>query len=316
MKRLLAATVIGVLTSGASLGAASDDALSVGIRQLAEGDIDQAVITLDGAVRRLSAEPGHESQLATADLYLGLAHLSLSQVDKARNDVREALKINRALTMDPAQFPPPMVKLFSEVKAELAKMGLEEPTEVLEESRPAAPPPPVAQRPATAPVEKRGGGGKVALLVVGGGAAAAGVALAVGGGGSTDNGSPTTVTTTPPTTVPAPSPTPTPTPTPAPTPTPPGSAGFPFQLLTSDDTSRSFDLAVGKGPLKARLSTASPTHFLLVVQQGGTVLGQSTDLTPFEVSVTAAAGRCTIKIQPQTDFRPIQGEVDVTFQRP
>jgi hypothetical protein len=88
-------------------------------------------------------------------------------------------------------------------------------------------------------------------------------------------------------------------------------------LSTTNDTTRSFSVSVGQGPLKARLTTTpSGARFALSVQEGGTVLGQTSDVTPFELNVTAAAGRCTIRIENLSGFAPIQGEVDVTFQRP
>jgi hypothetical protein len=149
-------------------------ALAQGVRQVEEGDLATAIITLDGVVQTLSTVKGGEKDLATAHLYLGMAHLGLSQWERAKVEMREAWRNNKGMKLDPMKFPPRVIQAFEAAKAEGVNV-----------QRPAVP---VTQVPVTAPADagnsKKGGSSK-ALLIVGGLAlAGGGVALAGGGGSS------------------------------------------------------------------------------------------------------------------------------------
>jgi hypothetical protein len=185
------------------------DLLKKGIAQVEEGDLENAVITLDDAVRRLSAEPTHEKDLATAHLYLAMAHLGLSRVENAKAEVLAAWRSNKELTLDRSKFPPTIIDMYETARKELtpdpqAKQETakgeptptqlkqdakrEEPKKAAAEAREKAAPKsrPPAPKPAsqTASAEKKHG--SKALLWIGLGVAAAGggvAALAAGGKG-------------------------------------------------------------------------------------------------------------------------------------
>jgi hypothetical protein len=163
--------------------------LEEGIRQAQMGDFEKAVVTLDGAARRLAAEGGRSRELARAYVYLSIAYLGLSQEQKAKAQFLEALKADTEMELDEGEFPPRILEFFEEAREEAVAEGVVEPpptTPSPTEPEPAEPEP-LAETPAPAAApEKKGGGSKTLLLVGGGAAAAAGIALAAGGGG--DNG--------------------------------------------------------------------------------------------------------------------------------
>jgi hypothetical protein len=179
---------LSLATPVVALEAPSDSGLEEGVRQAQLGEFEKAVVTLDGAARRLAAEGGRSRELARAYVYLSIAYLGLSQEQKARAQFLEALKADTEIQLDRAEFPPKILEFFESARKEAVAEGVVAPV-------PAAPaPPPAAATPAepapvaeaAAPVaapEKKGGGSKTLLLVGGGAAAAAGIALAAGGGG-------------------------------------------------------------------------------------------------------------------------------------
>jgi hypothetical protein len=164
--------------------AQSDDPerlLADGIRQVEEGDLEVAVITLDTAVQRLSQPPAKEKDLVLAHLYLGMAHLGLSQWERAKEEMRAAWRNDHELRLDPKKFPPRVIQLYAEVSG-------------------AATAPAATDAPIVSPSPKAGGGsGKSKGLVIGalGAAAVAVGAIAISGGGSTPLAS-TTPTPIPP----------------------------------------------------------------------------------------------------------------------
>jgi len=168
------------------------DDLARGMQQVEGGEFDAAVVTLDGVVRRLAAQPSPPRDLARAYLYLAIAYLGLSQEQTAKATFLDALKADRSLVLSTGEFPPRIVQFFQQVKKESEAAAAQVP--------PAAPAPPAATpgppaRPAPQAAEKKGG--STALLVVGGGAAAALVgALALGGGGGDTGGGGVQATTT------------------------------------------------------------------------------------------------------------------------
>lgn len=161
------ALVLAFPSVGGTQGAGVPEDLAKGIRLVEQGDLDNAVITLDGAVRRLSAEKGRERDLATAYLYRSMAYMGLGQADEAKADMREAWRNNKDMKLDPERFPPRVIQLYEQTKAE-ARQASAPPT--------AAP----SAKPAT---EKKGGGGKGLLIGIGVAAAVGGVVVAIAGGG-------------------------------------------------------------------------------------------------------------------------------------
>ncbi len=149
--------------------------LSQGIRQVEEGDLAAAIITLDGVVQKLAGVQGRTNELALAHLYLGMAHLGVSQWERAKTEMREAWRNNKGLKLDPKKFPPRVIQAYEEAKAEAAS-----------QPKPAGTPlPGPAKSPAETESSKKGRGSSKALLIVGGlGLAGGGLALAGGGGAS------------------------------------------------------------------------------------------------------------------------------------
>lgn len=142
--------------------------LATGIRQVDEGDLEAAVLTLDGAVQRLSAEKGREKDLARAYVYLAVAHLGLGRTEDAKAKLREAWKADHDTRLDSRKFSPRLIQLYEQARQEGN----------------VAPPATATTTPSAPAREKKGGGTK--WLLVGGGLAAVGigVAAAAGGGGA------------------------------------------------------------------------------------------------------------------------------------
>jgi hypothetical protein len=92
-------------------------ALADGIRQVEEGDLEAAIFTLDSVVQELATKPRNERNLALAHLYLGMAHLGLSQLDRAREEMRHAWQSDHTLKLDANRFPPRVIQLYSETVA-------------------------------------------------------------------------------------------------------------------------------------------------------------------------------------------------------
>jgi hypothetical protein len=159
----------------------ADVDLATGIRQVREGDFDAAVITLDGVVKRLSAQKGQAKELGRAYTYLAIAYVGLAQQETAKAKFLEAWKADKSMTLSPKEFPPNIIDFFDQARKEGEKKAEAE-----------AKPTPTTPKPTPSPVattdkpEKKGGGGggKTALIVVGGLAVAGGIALAAKGGSS------------------------------------------------------------------------------------------------------------------------------------
>jgi tetratricopeptide (TPR) repeat protein len=169
VQRVLAACLALALAAPARAQApvVKDADVLQGIRQVEDGDYDAAILTLDNAARRLSADPTRARELSQAYLYLGVAYVGKGHEAAAKAKFREAVMQLRDLTLSPEKFPPKVIDLFEAAREEVAHS-------------PAAAPP-AAAAPATAAAPKKGHG--KTLLIGAGVAAAAGVAIAAGGGG-------------------------------------------------------------------------------------------------------------------------------------
>ena len=97
-------------------GPALDPELEAGIRQVDEGNFEAGIVKLDMVARRLKAAGDKPLQLSRAYLYLGIAHLQLSQEQAARARFAEAVKTDNNLKLSEYEFPPPVIKVFEEAK--------------------------------------------------------------------------------------------------------------------------------------------------------------------------------------------------------
>ena len=158
----------------------TDAEVQRGIRQVEDGDYDPAIVTLDAAARRLTADPSRARDLSQAYLYLGIAYIGKGHEAAAKAKFREAVAQIKDLTLSPDKFPPKVIDLFEAARAEARAQ--------------ATPAPAAAPTPAPAAAGKKGGSGKTILIVGGLAAVGGGVALAAGGGGG--GGATATPTTT------------------------------------------------------------------------------------------------------------------------
>ena len=101
-------------------GRSPADELTAGMRQVDEGDLEAAAVTLQSAIRGLAADKGHEGDLVTARLYLAMTQLGLGRVEDAKAQVAEAARGPR-LTLDPKRYPPTILQLYEQALAAEAK---------------------------------------------------------------------------------------------------------------------------------------------------------------------------------------------------
>jgi cytohesin len=97
-------------------GPALDPELDAGIRQVDEGNFEIGIAKLDAVARRLKAEGDRPLQLSRAYLYLGIAHLRLSQEQAARARFAEAARADQNLKLSEYEFPPPVIRIFEEAR--------------------------------------------------------------------------------------------------------------------------------------------------------------------------------------------------------
>jgi hypothetical protein len=165
MRRALAFLLACTLTASSTLAQPTpspEQEAADGIRQVKEGDFENAVVTLDSAVRRLEGQPERERLLVQALLQLGVALVVLDQGEPARTRFRRALTIDPRLRLKPDAFSPKVIVVFEQARREIQPQVRD---------------------------DGKGGPGK-ALVIVGAGAAAAAVAVALAGG---DDGGPPVV---------------------------------------------------------------------------------------------------------------------------
>jgi hypothetical protein len=165
---------------------AVDTDLANGVRQAQEGDFENAVVTLDGVVRRLAGQPARAKDLARAYTYLSIAYLGLSQEQTAKAKFLEAWKADRDMNLSPREFPPRILEFFEKAREEA---NLASPR--------AATPSPAPRAAAAGSSEPKKKGSKTVPILIGvavlGGV---GAAVAAGGGGSAAP-TPTPTTTLP-----------------------------------------------------------------------------------------------------------------------
>src|SRR5262245_19056969 len=93
--------------------------LKMGIDQLADGDFEAAVFSLDTAVRRYQAMPAAGEPLVRAYVHLGAAYVGLGHAEAAKGKFREALERDPHLRLRAEEFAPNVIKVFD---AQLMKM--------------------------------------------------------------------------------------------------------------------------------------------------------------------------------------------------
>jgi len=98
--------------------AATDAEVQRGTRQVEDGDYDAAIVTLDAAARRLTADPSRARDLSQAYLYLGIAYIGKGHEAAAKAKFREAVAQIKDLTLSPDKFPPKVIDLFEAARAE------------------------------------------------------------------------------------------------------------------------------------------------------------------------------------------------------
>jgi hypothetical protein len=226
----------------------ADAGLATGIRQVREGEFDGALTTLDGVVKRLSAQKGPSKELARAYTYLGIAYVGLAQQEKARASFLEAWRADKAFTPSPKEYPPNIIELFERAKKE---------GELAAKAQAAVPAPAASPaHPAPVAATARSGSSNLALYLLGG-AAVAGGGIAIAAKGSS-----------------GPSPTqPTPTPTPLrPTVTP---SSYSVTLAADRNAgATAFDVS-GPGNLTLRVTINPPLRCITIFCFGVGVLGSN-----------------------------------------
>lgn len=100
-------------------GPSSEPSVRDGVRQVDEGDLQGAVVTLTDALKRMDAAQAPDKERALGYVYLGMAQLGLGQEDPARASLRYAWGLNQGAGLDPKLFPPRVVRLYDEVGADV-----------------------------------------------------------------------------------------------------------------------------------------------------------------------------------------------------
>jgi hypothetical protein len=120
MRRAVAlhiAFVLLMVPDGRIAAAASQD-LATGIRQVQEGDFENAVLTLQAVSRALAGQTTRRPELAQAYLYLGIAHVALDQADPAKAAFKAALGQNKSLRLSEDRFSPKVIAAFEAARRE------------------------------------------------------------------------------------------------------------------------------------------------------------------------------------------------------
>ncbi len=166
-KRLIALALVSSLAlPGLVAPQSADPEVRKGVKLAEDGEYDAAIVTLDTAIRRLTAaaSPANEKDRAEAYLYLGIAYLAKGHETAARAHFRDAIARVKDLRLTSDKFSPRVIEVFERAREEAAKAPAPTPAPVVDATK------------------KKGG--KTGLILIGvGAAAAAGVAVAAGGGG-------------------------------------------------------------------------------------------------------------------------------------
>jgi len=96
-------------------GSPSDPYFERGLHQLAQGDFQEAILTLEPVARRLEVA-GKEKDLARAEFYLGIAYLELNRQGTAKERFARALELDGSMRVPGAIFSPKVTSFFATVR--------------------------------------------------------------------------------------------------------------------------------------------------------------------------------------------------------
>jgi len=106
-----------VAASGtAALAQSPRPELAAALQQVEQGEFDAALLGLDGIIRSLTGAAGASKDLAQAYLFQGIAYVGLDQTEKARASFRQALTLDKGVTLNRERFAPKIVQVFEEVR--------------------------------------------------------------------------------------------------------------------------------------------------------------------------------------------------------
>ncbi len=97
-------------------GSPDDPYFQRGLRQIAEGEYQEAILTLEPVVRRLQAQGGKNKEQARAEFYLGVAYLELNRQALAKERFQAALEHDGSLRPPTAAFSPKIASFFGTVR--------------------------------------------------------------------------------------------------------------------------------------------------------------------------------------------------------
>lgn len=95
-------------------GSPSDPYFDRGLRQMSEGEYQEAVLTLEPVVRRLPG--GKNKEQARAEFYLGVAYLELNRQALAKERFSAALEHDPSLKPTPRAFSSKVMSFFGSVR--------------------------------------------------------------------------------------------------------------------------------------------------------------------------------------------------------
>jgi tetratricopeptide (TPR) repeat protein len=101
--------------SAAIDGSPSDPYFARGLHQLAQGDFQEAILTLEPVARRLE-QAGKEKDLARTQFYLGIALLELNRQGSAKERFLKALQLDPSLRVPGGAFSPKITSFFGTVR--------------------------------------------------------------------------------------------------------------------------------------------------------------------------------------------------------
>jgi Flp pilus assembly protein TadD len=96
-------------------GSPSDPYFDRGLRQMAVGEFQEAMLTLDPVARRLERS-GRNRERARVELYLAVALLELGRAEEARARFARALDLDRSVRLPVSGFSAKAFALFAEVR--------------------------------------------------------------------------------------------------------------------------------------------------------------------------------------------------------
>jgi tetratricopeptide (TPR) repeat protein len=92
-----------------------------GLRQLAEGDFQEAVLTLEPVVRRMQTQGVKPKDQSRAEFYLGCAYLELNRQALAKERFQAALEHDGSLKLPPGSLSPKVASFFGTVREAVRK---------------------------------------------------------------------------------------------------------------------------------------------------------------------------------------------------